>query len=221
MKRINIAIDGPAGSGKTSTAKQLAKLLGYTYIDTGAMYRAVALSWKRTGKELNDEILASLMDSINIKLIYKGDELMIFLNGEDVSEQIRTPDISKLSSDISAFSCVREKLVEQQRELAKNRGTVLEGRDIGTIVLPDAELKVFLTASIDERAKRRQKELLAKKIIIPYEELRKQIEERDYNDSHRSHSPLKRAEDAIEIDTSALSLESQIALIAQLAQDRI
>jgi len=161
------------------------------------------------------------MDSINIKLIYKGDELMIFLNGEDVSEQIRTPDISKLSSDISAFSCVREKLVEQQRELAKNRGTVLEGRDIGTIVLPDAELKVFLTASIDERAKRRQKELLAKKIIIPYEELRKQIEERDYNDSHRSHSPLKRAEDAIEIDTSALSLESQIALIAQLAQDRI
>ena len=221
MKRINITIDGPAGSGKTSTAKQLAKLLGYTYIDTGAMYRAVALSWKRTGKELNDEILASLMDSINIKLIYKGDELMIFLNGEDVSEQIRTPDISKLSSDISAFSCVREKLVEQQRELAKNRGTVLEGRDIGTIVLPDAELKVFLTASIDERAKRRQKELLAKKIIIPYEELRKQIEERDYNDSHRSHSPLKRAEDAIEIDTSALSLESQIALIAQLAQDRI
>lgn len=221
MKRINIAIDGPAGSGKTSTAKQLAKLLGYTYIDTGAMYRAVALFWKRTGKELNDEILASLMDSINIKLIYKGDELMIFLNGEDVSEQIRTPDISKLSSDISAFSCVREKLVEQQKELAKNRGTVLEGRDIGTIVLPDAELKVFLTASIDERAKRRQKELLAKKIIIPYEELRKQIEERDYNDSHRSHSPLKRAEDAIEIDTSALSLESQIALIAQLAQDRI
>lgn len=221
MKKINIAIDGPAGSGKTSSAKQVAKMLGYIYIDTGAMYRSVALHWLRTKMPLGEAFLEKLMPEINIEMKYNDNELRVFLNGEDISDEIRSPEISRYASSVSAFACVREKLVEQQRNLAKNGGAVVDGRDIGTVVLPNAELKIFLTASVEERAKRRRKELLEKNIEISLDELIKQIEERDYNDSNREHSPLKKAHDAIEIDTSSLSFESQTSLILQLANDRI
>ncbi len=221
MNKINIAIDGPAGSGKTTTSKNVAKELSYTYIDTGAMYRAAALFWLRSGLQFNEDLICRLIQNLNIDIRQSGEGNRIFLDKQDVSEEIRTPEVTKYASSISAFGCVRERLVRQQKELAKAGGTVLEGRDIGTVVLPDAELKIFLTASIQQRAERRRNDFLEKNIDIPLDELKKQIEERDQNDSTRSNSPLKKAADAIEIDTSNLSIEAQTGLIVRLAKDRI
>lgn len=220
-KKIVIAIDGPAGSGKSTTAKLLARKLGYNYIDTGAMYRAVTLYWLRKNLPLDEEIVCNLLDEITIDLSTVNDNLKIFLNGEDVSEEIRLPDVTKFVSPISTYKCVREFLVEQQRKIGKDGGVVMDGRDIGTVVFPNAELKIYLVASVEERVRRRLLELKQKGLDISEDDVRKQIIERDKIDSTREHSPLKKADDAIEIDTTNLTIEEQVEKIFQLALERI
>jgi cytidylate kinase len=221
MKKIIIAIDGPAGSGKSTTAKLAAQKLGYTYIDTGAMYRAAALAWQRTGGEQSEDALKILMEKISIELKNESNGLRTYLNGEDVSEEIRTPEISRLSSPISAYGCVREKLVELQRKMGANGGVVLDGRDIGTVVFPNAELKIFLVASLETRAQRRFLELKEKGIEQPIDSIASQLAERDFNDSNRSNSPLRQAEDAVLLDTSSMSIEKQTEFVVNLALDKI
>ena len=233
-KELTIAIDGPAGSGKSTIAKILAKKYNLLYLDTGAMYRAIALAWVNhltankmdleeyiNDKAKNNEILTQIMNSNKVDLIQKGENLSILLNGEDVSSQIRDIIITKYSSPISAYPVVREKLIDQQRELGKRGGVVMDGRDIGTVVFPNAELKVFLIADIDSRTERRYKELQAKGVEIDKDDLKKQIAERDYNDSNRDASPLKRAEDALELDTSNMSFEEQIEKLLELVNAKI
>lgn len=222
MKRkIVIAIDGPAGSGKSTTAKLLACKLGYKYIDTGAMYRAVTLYWLRKKLPLDEMVVCSLLGEITINLSTQNNSLRIYLNGEDVSEEIRLPEVTKYVSPISTFSCVREYLVEQQRKIGMDGGVVMDGRDIGTVVFPDAELKIYLVASVEERIRRRLNELKQKGVELSEAEVRKQIVERDRIDSTREHSPLRKAEDAIEIDTTNLTIEEQVEKIYQLALERI
>ena len=217
MKKIIIAIDGPAGSGKSTTAKLAAEKLGYVYIDTGAMYRAVTLAWLRSKLELTEEILCNLLGKINIELRPSDAGQKTILNGEDVSEEIRTIEVTKNVSPVSAIGCVREKLVEMQRELGKNGGVVMDGRDIGTVVFPDAELKIFLIASVETRAVRRTLELKNKGINESIDDIKNQIVERDRYDSSREISPLKKAGDAIEIDTSNLTIEGQTEKVIELA----
>lgn len=234
MKKIIIAIDGPAGSGKTSTAKELAKLLNYVYLDTGAMYRAVALAWLNylnghnlnpailiEDKAKNNLILTELMANIKIDMLQKDGNLIVLLNNENISSQIRDILVTKYSSPISAYPIVRTKLIDQQRELGKSGGVVMDGRDIGTVVFPDAELKIFLVANLEARTERRYKELLAKGVQINKDELKAEIAERDNNDTHRTLSPLVPAKDAIEIDTSELTFEEQIQRIYKLFETKI
>lgn len=209
MNRINIAIDGPAGAGKSTVAKYISKALGIIYLDTGAMYRAVALKAIRTGTGTKDALkLAELVKNIDIRISHSGNEQNIFLDGTNVSKDIRTPEVSLGASNVAVVPEVRLKLVELQREIANNNDVVMDGRDIGTYVLPDACHKFFLTASLDERVKRRYKELQEKNAIVPsYEEVRKDIEYRDINDSTRAFAPLSKASDAIEVDTSEMTIE--------------
>lgn len=221
MKQITIAIDGPAGSGKSTTAKIAAKKLNYIYIDTGAMYRAVTVAWLRSRQELDEKIICAQMDSINIELKIIDGEQRTYLNGEDVSVEIRLPEVTKYVSPVSAIPCVREKLVALQRKLGENGGVILDGRDIGTVVFPNAELKIFLIASIEARAERRAKELREKGIDFSLAEMQKQLADRDNFDSTRSHSPLSKANDAIEIDTSELTIEQQTDLVCKLALEII
>jgi len=220
-KKIIIAIDGYAGSGKSTTARLVAKQLGYIYIDTGAMYRAVTLLWLRAGTELTEQNICPLMENIKLELLQGDEGQIVLLNGEDVSLQIRTPEVSSYVSPVSALRCVREKMVEQQRQIGRNGGIVMDGRDIGTQVFPNAELKIFLTASVEERARRRQKELAEKQIYEPIENLIKNITERDYYDSNREISPLRKAQDAIEINTTNLTIEEQCRIILDLAHKLI
>ncbi|MCX7908955.1 MAG: (d)CMP kinase [Ignavibacteria bacterium] len=220
-KRLVIAIDGPAGSGKSTTAKLLAKRLGYNYIDTGAMYRAVTLFWLRKNLPLAEEYVCNLLPEISISFTNSSGELRILLNGEDVSEEIRLPKVTEFVSPISTYKCVREFLVEQQRKIGESGGVVMDGRDIGTVVFPNADLKIYLVASVEERVRRRLLELQQKGVVISPEEVRKQIVERDIIDSTREHSPLRKAADAIEIDTSNLTIEEQVERIYQLAIERI
>jgi cytidylate kinase len=221
MKKIIIAIDGPAGSGKSTTAKLLAKKLGYLYIDTGAMYRAVTLFWLRSNLPLEEKYLAPLLDNIKVDLLNKNDHLIILLNGEDVSSEIRKPEVTNYVSPISTFESVRNFLVAQQRNLGNAGGVVMDGRDIGTVVFPNAELKIFLVANTEERVRRRLKELQASGIDIDKDEVERQIVERDRIDSQRTHSPLRKSEDAIEIDTTNLTIEQQVEIIYNLALERI
>lgn len=221
MKKIIIAIDGPAGSGKTTTARELARMLNYIYIDTGAMYRAVTLAWLREKTELTDENLCNLMSRISVELNLVNGSQKTFLNGEDVSDAIRLPEVTKFVSPVSAVGCIREKLVDMQRNLGKSGGVVLDGRDIGTVVFPQAELKIFLVASIEARAKRRTAELIEKGIETNSAELSEQLLARDAYDSSRSHSPLRKAEDAIQIDTSDITIEEQTRLVYQMAMEKI
>jgi CMP/dCMP kinase len=208
LKNLSIAIDGPAGAGKSTLAKIISKTLGIVYLDTGAMYRAVALKAVVKGiNTLDKALLAEIVKDIDIKIKYTGNEQQIYLDNEDVSKKIRTPEISIGASNVATVPAVRVKMVELQREIALKNNVVMDGRDIGTYVLPNADLKIFLTASIEERAKRRYDEQIEKgEKNITIEEVKKDIEYRDKNDSSREFAPLSKAEDAIELDTTGLTI---------------
>ena len=211
---INIALDGPSGAGKSTIAKAVAKKLGYIYIDTGALYRSIALFAINKGVDTKSaEDVVSLLPEIKVELKHIRGAQHIILNGEDVSNKIRTPEVSMCSSEVSAIPTVREFLFNLQRDIANKNNIIMDGRDIGTVVLPKADVKIFLTASAEERAKRRYAELIEKGTEITYEEVLKDINDRDYNDMHREIAPLKQADDAILIDTSVLTLEQSIEKI--------
>lgn len=213
MKNFNIAIDGTSGVGKSTIADLLAEKYGMRHLDTGAMYRCVAYALKKAGIDLNStEKVQEILDGLQIKFI----EDQVYLNGEDVSLKIRQNDISKFASITSALPIVREKLVDLQRKAVKDGGFIVDGRDIGTVVLKDAPLKIFMSASAAARAKRRFDQNVEKGLEADYDTILKDIEERDYQDSHRSISPLKKAEDAKEIDTSSLSIEQVVNTISKL-----
>lgn len=206
--KINIAIDGPSAAGKSTIAKILARELGYSHLDTGAMYRCAALASKRRGTDPNDEAaLAAMLDEMKISFDPAGN---VYINDEDVSKQIRVNEISMLTSSISAHPKVRERLVELQQQIARDKGFIMDGRDIGTVVLPDAELKVYMVASVKARADRRYKEYLEKHVEADYDEIYRDIEQRDYQDMNRKSSPLRKAEDAIEIDTSNMTIDEVV-----------
>ena len=215
MSRINVAIDGPAGAGKSTVAKSISKILGIVYLDTGAMYRTVALKAIDSGLDTKDAAgLASLVENIDIKIEYKGNEQLIFLDGRDVSQMIRTPEVSIGASNVAVIPAVRIKLVELQRKIAQENDVVMDGRDIGTYVLPNAKYKFFLVASLDERAKRRYEELCARNSVHPsFEEVRSDIAYRDRNDSTRAFAPLSKADDAIEIDTTGINPQEVVNMI--------
>lgn len=221
-KGLIIAIDGPAASGKSTTAQLLAKKLGYLYIDTGAMYRACALKAKKLGIDINDEeSIRNLLDFIDIQIENDNSKNRILLDGEDVSEDIRADDISSLASAISAIPAVRYKMVELQRKMGEKGSVILDGRDIGTFVFPDAEVKFFLTASPEIRAKRRWLELQQKGIDKNFSEVLADLVKRDNNDSQRALAPLKKAEDAIEIDTSNMTIEEQTETLYKIILSKL
>lgn len=221
MNKIRVAIDGPAGAGKSSISKLVAKTLGMVYVDTGAMYRAAALYAIRNGISIDEENMIPALDEINIDIKYKNDTQIIILNGENVSDKIREPEVSMGASAIAVIPAVRLKLVELQREIAKKQAVIMDGRDIGTYVLPDAELKIYLTASIEERAKRRYKEQIEKGMECDIAVVEKEIEARDLNDMSREFAPLKKAEDAILVDTSDLTFEESVEKIMQIIREKV
>ncbi|MEI3117013.1 MAG: (d)CMP kinase [Merdibacter sp.] len=203
--KINIAIDGPSAAGKSTIAKLLAKKLNYSHLDTGAMYRCVGYQANRSNIDTNDAAaLAKMIDGMEIDFDSKGN---VYINGEDVSSAIRQNQVSMLASSVSVHPEVRERLVAMQRKIAENKGYIMDGRDIGTVVLPQAELKVFMIASVEARAQRRYQEYISKGIEADYKEIYDDIEKRDYQDIHRSVSPLKKADDALELDTSDMTVE--------------
>lgn len=220
---INIAIDGPSGAGKSTIAKKAAAKLGYIYIDTGAMYRTVGLYLNRLGiniKAEKEKVINSL-SGINIDIKYENGEQHIFVNGEDVSSLIRTPEISMAASDSGTVLEIREKMTHLQRNLAKNNNCIMDGRDIGTFVLPDADVKIFLTADVRVRAERRYRELAEKGEQVKFEDVLSGMVLRDKNDSTREFMPLKKADDAILIDTSDLSLDESVDAVIKCIGDRI
>ncbi len=219
---ISIALDGPAGAGKSTVAKGVSKELNFIYVDTGALYRAVGLKFLNDGFDtsLNCDIESELKTvSVDIKFI--GGEQRVFLNGEDVSEKIRTPEVSLMASAVSAKPPVRAFLLEMQRKLARENNVLMDGRDIGTGVLPNATLKFFVTASVEERANRRYKELVEKGMDVKYDDVYKDIETRDYNDSHREIAPLKPAEDSIIFDTTGNTLNESIEKLKNMIKERL
>lgn len=220
-KKIIIAIDGPAGSGKSTTAKLTAERLEYLYIDTGAMYRAVTYAWLKEKKEMNEKVLCELVNKVSIELKPSKNGQKTYLDGDDVTDVIRSPEVTRNVSPVSAVGCVREAMVKQQRSMGKNGGVVMDGRDIGTVVFQNAELKVFLKASIQERAKRRAKELIEKGLDVSIEQIKNEIKERDNYDSTREISPLCIADDAVEIDNSNLTIDEQTTIVEMLARKRI
>ena len=217
VKPFSIAIDGPAGAGKSTIAKALAKELNAMYLDTGAMYRAFGLYMLRKGAVNDAKAVAASVDDVEINVEYIDGTQHIFLGGEDVSRAIREPEVSMAASAVSAVPEVRVRMVALQQKIAEGHDVIMDGRDIGTKVLPNATLKIFLTASPEERAKRRCKELEEKGMPQPYEDVLKEMVERDYQDTHRAASPLQAAEDAVRVDTSALTLEQSVAEMKRLA----
>ena len=208
QKTLKIALDGPSGSGKSTIAKTLSKKLDILYLDTGAMYRATALKAIKSGVDtLDADGVSKFLGDLDLEIKYENGGQQTYLDGENVSEKIREPHVSMAASNISSLKCVRLKMVEMQRKIANKTSCVLDGRDIGSYVLPDADYKFYITASVDVRAKRRFKELTEKGFAVDFEKLKAEIEERDYNDSHREFAPLVKASDAIEIDTSNMSIE--------------
>ena len=208
---FNVAIDGPAGAGKSSIARAAAKELGFIYVDTGALYRAVGVYGLRNGIDnKNAEAVAGMLPHISVELKFRDGVQHVYLNGEDVSEELRTPPASMAASDVSAVPAVRQFLFDLQRDIAAKNDCIMDGRDIGTVVLPNAQVKIFLTASPEARAMRRYKELQEKGAKDTYEEVLADLLQRDYNDSHRAVAPLKPAEDSITVDNSGLSLEDSI-----------
>ena len=217
-----IAIDGPAGAGKSSAARQAAQKLQFVYVDTGAMYRTIALYMLENRVDTDDEeALKAALDSIRIELKYKDGVQCMYLNGEDVSGRIRTPEVSAQASVVAAIPAVRAKLLDLQRNMAASQNVLMDGRDIGTNILPDAELKIYLTASVEERARRRFLELTQKGEECSLEEIQKDIADRDWRDMHRETAPLKQAEDAVYLDTSDMTLEEVVDRITQLAEERM
>ena len=211
---INIAIDGPSGAGKSTIAKTLAKKFGITYLDTGAMYRACGLKCVKMGVSVKDEnAVSAFINDINLKIEYKNGAQVTILDDEDVSTAIRRPEVSMLASDVSALKCVRLKMVEMQRKIAESLDCVLDGRDIGSFVLPHAKYKYFVTADSKVRAERRYKELIERGTPVDFDSLHEEIKQRDYNDSHRDFAPLKQAEDAIVVDTSNMTVEEVVNFI--------
>lgn len=211
---ISVAIDGPSGAGKSSMARRLAADLGYTYVDTGAMYRAIGLYARRAGVDTKDAgAVGALLPRIKLDIRLENGAQHILLNGEDVTEAVRAEDIGMAASDVSAHPAVRAFLLDTQRNLAASRDVLMDGRDIGTVVLPDATVKIYLTASADARARRRLAELLEKGKQTDYETVLADIEQRDYQDTHRAVAPLRQAEDAILVDTSDIGIEESFALL--------
>ena len=217
----SIAIDGPAGAGKSTIAKMVSKKLGFIYIDTGAMYRAMAVHMIRNGVSGDDNAqIESNIDSADISIGHENGEQVVFLNGENVNSQLRTEQVSAMASKTSANAKVREKLVELQRKQAMSTNVVMDGRDIGTVVLPDSELKVYLTASARVRAERRYKELIEKGENCDIDEIEADIKERDHRDMTRENSPLKKADDAVEIDSSYMTIDEVADKIINLYKER-
>lgn len=219
---ISIAIDGPAGAGKSTIARLTAKKLGYIYIDTGALYRTVALSAINKNIDIdNADKVENMLKGTVVSLEFIDGEQRVFLNGEDVSDYIRTPEVSMAASKISAIPSVRAFLLNLQQDMAKTKNVIMDGRDIGTVVLPAAQVKIFLTASADCRAKRRFDELSEKGMQVNYEDILKDIKTRDYNDSHRDIAPLKPAQDAEIIDTSYETLEQSVKKLENYISNRL
>ena len=219
---INVAIDGPAGAGKSTIARHAASSLGFIYVDTGALYRTVGLYSIRKGYDTKDaEKVNSTLPDIDIKLGFSGTEQRVFLNGEDVSEAIRTPEASMGASNVSAIPQVREFLFDLQKDIAKNNDCLMDGRDIGTVVLPDAQVKIFLTASPETRAKRRYKELVEKGSDVKFEDVLDDLIKRDYQDTHREIAPLKAADDAVLLDTSELDFEGSLNAVLDIIKGKI
>ncbi|MEH7594998.1 (d)CMP kinase, partial [Bacillus toyonensis] len=213
-KRISIAIDGPAAAGKSTVAKVVAKKLSYVYIDTGAMYRAITYAALEQKVDIeNEEKLMEVVKNVNIEFQQGENTQLVFLNGQDVSEVIRTPDVTNRVSIVAKHRLVREEMVRRQQELAEKGGVVMDGRDIGTHVLPDAEVKIFMLASVEERAERRHLENINKGFDSNLEQLQEEIAQRDKLDSEREVSPLKKADDALELDTTSLSIEEVVQKI--------
>jgi cytidylate kinase len=219
---INIAVDGPAGAGKSSVSKLTAKKLGYIYVDTGALYRTVGLYSIRRGIDTkNAEKVTETLKNIEVKLGFVNGEQHVFLNGEDVSEDIRTPEASMGASNVSAIPAVRDFLFDLQRDIAKNNNCIMDGRDIGTVVLPDAQIKIFLTASPESRARRRYKELIEKGENVNYDDVLNDINQRDYQDMHREIAPLKQAEDAVLFDDSDYDVEESAVRMLEIIGKKI
>lgn len=219
---ISIAIDGPAGAGKSTISRRLAADLGYIYVDTGALYRSIGLYALRKGADpAKESEVAPILSQISLDLRFIQGEQHVFLNGEDVSKDIRLPEVSMAASSVSAFSAVRAFLFDLQRNMAKEHNIVMDGRDIGTVVLPDAPVKIFLTASPEDRAMRRYKELMGKGVEADYEEVLRDLKQRDYNDSHREIAPLNAAEDAILADTTGKELHESIAYLKNIVETRL
>lgn len=219
---FNIAIDGPAGAGKSSIAKAVAKNLGFIYVDTGALYRSIAYACKEKGIAPDNEAdVLPLLPTLTVQLAFADGVQKVLLNGEDVSEAIRTPEISAGASKVSAIPAVRTFLFDLQQTMAKENNVLMDGRDIGTVVLPNADLKIFLTATPEVRAKRRYDELIEKGQSVNFEEILADVKERDYRDTHRDVAPLKAAEDAVMLDTSDMTFEEVVQAVMTLAKERI
>lgn len=221
---INVAIDGPVGAGKSTIARECAKRIGFIYVDTGALYRTVGLFCKRNGIEISAENSDNIEKAINADLkleikLENGTQL-VFMNGENVSSEIRLPEMSMAASAVSAIPCVRRFLLETQRKVARENNVIMDGRDIGTVILPDAEVKIFLTAKPEIRAKRRYDELIAKGLDVKFEDVLNDLNTRDYNDSHRAEAPLKQADDAILLDTSGYDFEQSVEAVIKLIEKR-
>lgn len=222
-KQYAVAIDGPSGAGKSTLAKAAAERLGILYVDTGAIYRTIGLYVRRRGIDPKDTaaVLAALPD-IRIGMDHDADGMQrMLLNGEDVTADIRLPEISMYASAVSAIQGVRDFLMEMQRSLARERSVIMDGRDIGTVVLPDADVKIFLYADVEVRAKRRELELRQRGTPKPYEEVLREMEERDYNDTHRAAAPLRAADDAIMVDTSSMDFDASLALLLDVIRGSV
>lgn len=218
---INVAIDGPAGAGKSTISKGAAKELGFIYVDTGALYRTIALCAVRKGIIDNSEEVVKMLGEIEVRLGFENGVQCVYLNGKEVSPYIRTPEISMGASKVSAIPKVREYLLDLQRNIAKENNVIMDGRDIGTVVLPNAECKIFLTATPECRAKRRYKELIEKGEDVKYEDVLADVNERDYNDSHREIAPLKPSKESVIADTSELTLDESVALIVKIIKEHM
>jgi len=218
-----IAIDGPAGSGKTSTAKILAEKLGFLYVDTGSMYRAVAYAVLRQGIKTDDEnAVCAVLPSLDVRIRLENGEPKTLLNGDDIEGFIRTPEMSTAASDVSRLPCVREAMVELQRDCVRDvHGAILEGRDIGTVVFPEAHCKIYLVADVRTRSTRRKMQLEEQNITSVLSDVEKEIEKRDQSDSKRDHSPLRKAADAIEVETTNTTIGEQVTMILSLVESRL